>query len=306
MSSPQKIYQESVSASANKLVRLAISAQSGEKLLRREDIVELVLGGSATSFRQVLAEANHQLDTIFGLELVSLPTAAKTHSTETAAGRKAAVSASTTIKQSNAYVLRRIIGSESPVNTCMEIDSCKHFESGYFHKNSHLLALLMCCQCLLALADCASLPGSQLVEQISLLGANELLAASGSTLNMWIWEMRRQRYFQTTRLSLSDASSVTNDANEENASVMVNLRGSSGEDDPALYRFSQGPRALIEMPRETLVAFINRLASEAPPGVIGEPINTFKKRIRRSMRAESQPSEKLDTTFTQHTKSTTN
>ena len=57
-----------------KLVRLALACEYQRRPIRRADIGEKVLGsGGGRAFKNVFNSAQHQLRTVFGVEMVELP-----------------------------------------------------------------------------------------------------------------------------------------------------------------------------------------------------------------------------------------
>ena len=63
-----------------KLVRLALACEHNRRAIRRDMIREKVLGAGATGskvFKQVLEQAQVQLRSVFGMELMELPSREK-------------------------------------------------------------------------------------------------------------------------------------------------------------------------------------------------------------------------------------
>lgn len=58
---------------AKRLVRLALAHESQRRPLRRQDISDKVLGSGSRQFKKVFAQAQHELRTVFSMELVELP-----------------------------------------------------------------------------------------------------------------------------------------------------------------------------------------------------------------------------------------
>ncbi|EME50240.1 hypothetical protein DOTSEDRAFT_68946 [Dothistroma septosporum NZE10] len=64
---------DGVEEMAKKLVRLALACELQRKPLRRGDISEKVLGARGRQFKSVFAQAQAQLQEVFGMQLVELP-----------------------------------------------------------------------------------------------------------------------------------------------------------------------------------------------------------------------------------------
>ena len=57
-----------------KMVRLALACEYQRKPIRRAEISEKVLGsGGGRAFKNVFQTAQHQLRTVFGMEMIELP-----------------------------------------------------------------------------------------------------------------------------------------------------------------------------------------------------------------------------------------
>jgi len=60
-----------------KMVRLALACEYQRRPIRRADISEKVLGSAGRQFKDVFNQAQLQLRSVFGMEMVELPTREK-------------------------------------------------------------------------------------------------------------------------------------------------------------------------------------------------------------------------------------
>jgi len=56
-----------------KLVRLALASEYQRRPIRRADVSEKVLGSAGRQFKKVFEQAQMELRTVFGMEMVELP-----------------------------------------------------------------------------------------------------------------------------------------------------------------------------------------------------------------------------------------
>ncbi|KAI5369848.1 Putative MAGE domain, melanoma-associated antigen, MAGE domain, winged helix WH1 [Septoria linicola] len=98
---------------AKKLVRLALACEYGRRPIRRQDINDKVLGlsnGRAKLFKLVWDQAQYQLQTVFGMEMVELPAREKiTLQQRRAAQKKDSQSQS---KTTSAWILTNVLPTE--------------------------------------------------------------------------------------------------------------------------------------------------------------------------------------------------
>lgn len=62
---------------AKKMVRLALACEFQRRPIRRQDISEKALGPNSRMFKKVFDQAQMNLNAVFGMELVELPTREK-------------------------------------------------------------------------------------------------------------------------------------------------------------------------------------------------------------------------------------
>ncbi|KAI1002856.1 hypothetical protein K3495_g5347 [Podosphaera aphanis] len=91
-----------------KLVRYALSCEYQRQVIKRAGITEKVIGKQSCNFRQVFQDAQKQLRSRFGMELVELPLRQKVTMKE----KKSAQKTKGAAKSSAAYVLKTVLPSE--------------------------------------------------------------------------------------------------------------------------------------------------------------------------------------------------
>lgn len=208
------INEESVSS----LIRLALAFEVSKKPLKREDILIHVLNNNGKYFRHLLVKTNERLQSVFGMQLVQLPTAVKNISTMTVAGRKAALnSANNSANNSN-----------NSSNTFILVSTVDRPNGIPYHRNPDRLALLMTILCIIHLSESHCIEEDSLYEKLSSTFNIRRNDASQFDLDSLLSEWKRQRYLVTQRKS-----------DEANVSVYI-----------------MGPRAMVEMPPEALGKFV--------------------------------------------------
>ena len=170
------VSEEAVSS----LVRLALACEVSKRPLRREDVINLILGESnSRNFRSLLNEANIRLRQVFSMQLVPLPTNSRLINTLTVAGRKAATAKRTDQQNLNSYILLSV--EERPI--------------GKFHRQPERLAILAMILSLVNLSENAAIQEDVLLEKLSLLS----ITPSTFPLADYLSELRRQKYINVTK-----------------------------------------------------------------------------------------------------------
>lgn len=225
------------------LIRLAFACEVSKKPAKREDIINMVLGEKhGRLFRFLLAKTNLRLAEDFGMQLVPLPSVARSVSTQTVAGRKAATAAKRQEPSSQgasisagSYVLQTIMDSRPALR---------------LHRQPDRLALLAIILCLCHLSEDGMIDEGVLYDKLTLLGHE----ARFGSLADWIATLRKQKYLTISKKS----------------------------DDANVNYYSAGPRAAIEFPPASLAKFILDLgmATGFSPDHLGPRVNNAFRTIR--------------------------
>lgn len=93
---------------SKKLVRYALSCEYARVTIKRADISSKVLGSHSRKFKEVFIAANNELQDVFGMEMVELPTREKTSVKQKRAAAIAA-NAEKKTKGSDQWVLRTVL-----------------------------------------------------------------------------------------------------------------------------------------------------------------------------------------------------
>lgn len=201
------------------LIRLAFASEAGKRPLKREEIISLVLGEkNGRLLRTLLRETNACLAETFGMQLVPLPSVARSLSAQTVAGRRALTSAK---RQEGVPSSQGATASAYVLQTVME-----RRPSLGFHRQPDQLALLATVLCLCRLSEEGMIEEGLLYERLASLGHKGVYLEGG--VADWLATLRRQKY------------------------LVINKKS----DDANVNYYAAGPRAAIEFPPASLINFV--------------------------------------------------